>query len=78
MGGAFRSGAVVNLGTGNALSGQSGAYVESPAATNTLPFRVIGLVTSPPGLNGTDSTTGYNDILVTFNYQDFKSLDGIN
>lgn len=67
-----------NLGTGSAATGQSGAYVESPNSTSTLPFRVYGLITSPPGLNGTDPTTGYNNLLVTFNNQDFKSLTGIN
>lgn len=66
-----------NLGTGSAVTGQSGAYVESANTTNTLPFKVVGLVESPPGVNGTDSTTGYNNILVTFNNQDFKSLLGI-
>ena len=66
-----------NLGTGNATTGISGAYVETPGATATLPFKVVGLVTSPPGINGTDPTTAYNDVLVSFNYQDFRSLDGI-
>lgn len=67
-----------NLGTGDALTGRSGAYVESPSDTNTLPFRVVGLYTAPPGANGTDSTSAYNQLFVTFNNQDFKSLTGIN
>jgi hypothetical protein len=34
----------VVLGTGNTLSGQSGAYLDSTfTTTNTLPFRVVGL-----------------------------------
>lgn len=67
-----------NLGTGNASTQLSGAYVESPAATNTLPFRVVSLKEAPPGANGSDSTSAYNRLYVAFNYQDFKSLDGIN
>jgi hypothetical protein len=56
-----------NLGTGNAATGISGAYVESPAVTATLPFRIIGFVESPPGANGTDITSAYNQIIVGFN-----------
>jgi hypothetical protein len=56
-----------NLGTGNASTGISGAYVESPAVTATLPFRIIGFVESPPGANGTDITSAYNQIIVGFN-----------
>jgi len=57
----------VNLGTGNANSGISGAYVESPATTATLPFRVVDVVTQPPGANGTDATAAYNLVIVQFN-----------
>lgn len=56
-----------NLGTGNASTGISGAYVESPAVTATLPFRIIGFIESPPGANGTDITSAYNQIIVGFN-----------
>ena len=66
-----------NLGTGNALTQLSGAYVESANTTNTLPFRVVALADSPPGVNGSDSTSAYNNLYVTFNNQDFKSLTGI-
>ena len=48
-----------------------------PAATNTLPFRILDLITDPPGSNGTDTTNPYNWAYVTFNNQDFKSLTGI-
>lgn len=57
----------LNVGTGNTSTGISGMYVESPATTATLPFRVVGVVTDPPGVNGTDATTGYNLVLVQFN-----------
>lgn len=56
-----------NLGTGNASTGISGAYVESPAVTATLPFRIIGFITEPPGANGTDIASAYNQIIVGFN-----------
>lgn len=67
------------IGTGNAANGISGAYADQStiAVTATLPFRIIGLVTSPPGAPGTDSTSGNNLIIVGFNNVDTKSLTGI-
>ena len=56
-----------NLGTGNANTGISGAFVESPAVTATLPFRIIGFDVDPPGSNGTDITSAYNYVIVAFN-----------
>jgi hypothetical protein len=56
-----------NLGTGNANTGISGAYVESPAVTATLPFRIIGFDTDPPGSNGSDIASAYNYVIVGFN-----------
>jgi hypothetical protein len=56
-----------NLGTGNAATGISGAFVESPASTISLPFRVIGFDVDPPGANGTDITSAYNYVIVGFN-----------
>lgn len=56
-----------NLGTGNSATGISGAYVESPAVTATLPFRIIGFIQDPPGANGTDIGSAYNQIIVGFN-----------
>ena len=67
------------LGSPNTTSGQSGAYVDQTTinpATTTLPFRIIGLVTAPPGAPGTDTTTGYNNIYVAFNFQDFRVTTG--
>lgn len=77
------------LGTGNTSTGFSGAYADfsTLATTSTLPFRIIniagnsGYVTGdgPPAIigNGSDGTTAYNLIYVTFNNQDYKSLTGI-
>ncbi len=57
----------LNVGTGNAATGQSGMYVESPNTTVTLPFIVRGLVDSPPGGPGTLTTGAYNWVIVGFN-----------
>jgi len=55
------------VGTGNTATGVSGMYVQGTGTTATLPFRVVGLKTDPPGVNGTDTTTAYNYVLVQFN-----------
>lgn len=65
----------LNIGTGTTANGLSGAMVVSSsiANTTTLPFRLIDLITAPPGANGTDTTTSYNYVLVTWNFQNFKT-----
>jgi hypothetical protein len=67
------------LGTGNATTGQSGAYLDQTTlnTTTTHPFRVVDTVTFPSGGPGTDVASAYNYVLVTFNWQDFKSSTGI-
>lgn len=62
------------IGTGTALSGISGAYLDyaSLATTNTLPLTIIGLVQNPPGVNGTDITTAGNQVEVLLNQQAYK------
>lgn len=57
----------LNVGTGNPATGFSGMYVENPATTATLPFRVVGIVEDPPGVNGTDPSSPYNIVRVAFN-----------
>lgn len=67
-------------GTGNALNGLSGAYIDlntTPAVTATFPFRILALQTDPPGKNGTDTTAAYNKILVTWNNQFYRQLTGV-
>ena len=51
--------------------------VTAPAVTATLPFRILDFIREPPGVNGTDITTAYPWVFVTFNNQDFKTLTGI-
>lgn len=67
----------LNVGTGNSSTGISGMYVETPNTTDTLPFRVIGLVVDPPGAPGTDYTSGYNYVIVGFNNVAGKNLNGV-
>jgi hypothetical protein len=61
------------VGTGNTTTGLSGMFVQNPANTATLPFTVVGFIQDPPGANGTDITTGYNYVLVTFNNEIFRA-----
>ena len=73
------SNANFGLGTGNAATGISGAYLDrtSVATTSTLPFRIVSLVTDPPGSNGTDIASGYNYVIVAFNNVSTKQLLGV-
>ena len=66
----------VEVGSGNTTTGWSAMSLENPSTSNPsyLPFKIIGPVTAPPGVNGTDVTTAYNNVLVAFNNQIFKSL----
>lgn len=63
----------LNVGTGNAATGLSGMYVESPSTTVTLPFVVRALIADPPGANGADSASAYNWVVVGFNNQSFRT-----
>lgn len=66
-------------GTPNTMSGLSGAYIDitvTPTTTATLPFKVVGLDTSPPGSNGTEAGA-YNYAIVAFNNVSTKTLTGI-
>jgi hypothetical protein len=67
------------IGTGNPLTGISGAYANQAAispSTTTYPFRIVGLYTFPPGANGTDTTANGNIIFVAFNNVDTRVLTG--
>ena len=66
-------------GTPNTMSGLSGAYIDitvTPTTTATLPFKVVGLDTAPPGSNGTEAGA-YNYAIVAFNNVTTKTLTGI-
>jgi hypothetical protein len=66
-------------GTGNTANGLSGAYIDitvTPATTSTLPFRVVSLLTFPPGAPGT-AAGQYNQAVVAFNNVETKSLTAV-
>ncbi len=69
------------VGTPNSATGFSTSTLDQStiATTNTLPFRIVGLLSdaAPPGTNGTDNTSAYNRVLVSANNWDRKSLTGI-
>ena len=67
------SGVGFNIGTGNANNGLSGAFLETLATDSTMPFRVISLVTTPPGSNGTEAGA-YQRAIVAFNNVSTKTL----
>ena len=65
-------------GSGNTANGISAATVDvaNAAVTATLPFRVVGLVTEPPGSAGTEAGA-YNYVVVAFNNVTTKNQTGI-
>jgi len=66
-------------GTPSTATGISGAYIDisvTPASTATLPFKVVSLVTNPPGANGT-AAGAYNLAVVAFNNVSTKTLTGV-
>ena len=66
-----------NIGTGNTANGISGAYLATLGTTETtFPFKVVALLTDPPGTNGT-STGAYAKAIVAFNYVSTKALAGV-
>lgn len=63
-------------GAGNVANGISGAYIDmavARAVTGTLPFRIISLVTDPPGGPGTQAGP-YNWAVVGLNNAESRSL----
>ena len=66
-----------NTGVGNTATGISGSFLGATIATTaTYPFRVISLVTNPPGVNGTEAGA-YNHVIVAFNSVATKQLTGV-
>jgi hypothetical protein len=68
---------IVATPVGNTVTGISGMSLSTPTTTNTLPFKVVNVVTSPPGANGTDLTTPFNNVIVVMNNQQYKTLLGV-
>jgi len=65
-----------NIGTGNSDNGISGAFLATVGTDSSLPFRVVSLVTDPPGQNGTESGA-YQKAIVAFNNVSTKQLTGV-
>jgi len=59
---------------GNTANGISGMYLDTVGTSSTAPFRVISLVTEPPGSNGTDITAVANYAIVGFLNVSTKTL----
>jgi len=72
-----RTADIVAAPTGNTSTGISGMSLSTPTTTNTLPFKVVNVINTPPGANGTDLTTPYNYVVVSMNNQQYKSLLGV-
>jgi hypothetical protein len=72
-----RTADIVATPLGNTTTGISGMSLSTPTTTVTLPFKVANVITTPPGANGTDLTTPYNYVIVSFNNQQFKALLGV-
>ena len=68
---------IASTPTGNTTTGISGMSLSTPTTTNTLPFKVVNVITTPPGANGTDLTTAGNYVIVAFNNQQYKALLGV-
>jgi hypothetical protein len=68
---------VASTPVGNTTTGQSGMLLGTPTTTVTLPFKVVNVVTSPPGVNGTDVATASNNVIVAFNNQIYKAGLGV-
>lgn len=59
---------------GNTANGISGMYLDTVGTSSTAPFRVISLVTDPPGSNGTDIAANANYVIVGFLNVSTKTL----
>jgi hypothetical protein len=68
----------IAVGTGNTATGLSGMTVDQDtlATTVTLPFRIVGLLTAPPGADGTDIAAEFNIVLVAFNNASTRTNGG--
>lgn len=66
----------VVMGTVNTTTGLSGMSLAAPSTSNPslLPFKVLNIVTTPPGVDGRDVASAYNNVIVGFNNQINKTL----
>ena len=59
---------------GNTSTGISGMYANTVGTSAVAPFRVVSLVTDPPGSNGTDTAANANYVIVGFLNVSTKTL----
>lgn len=72
-----RTADIVATPLGNTTTGISTMSLSTPTTTVTLPFKVVNVIATPPGGNGTDLTTPYNYVIVAMNNQQYKALLGV-
>ena len=61
------------IGTGNANTGRSGAYLSSVGTTVTFPFIIVDYQSNVAGGNGSDPTTQYCNVIVGFNNEVWRT-----
>ena len=71
------------IGTGNTSNGLSGAYLDTTTINTATynvyaPFKIVSVITDPPGSNGTiGNGQAYDYAVVAFNYVATKNFVGI-
>jgi hypothetical protein len=65
--------AIIATPVGSSLTGRSGMALGQAATTSTYPFTIVGLAQDLGAGNGTDITTAYNYVYVTFNNEIFRT-----
>ena len=71
------------IGSGTTANGLSGAYIDS-STLNTAsylqnnPFKIVGILTDPPGANGTLANgQAYDQVIVSFNNVFTRNFQGV-
>lgn len=65
--------AIIATPVGSSLTGRSGMALGQAATTSTYPFTIVGLAQDLGAGNGTDITTAFNYVYVTFNNEIFRT-----
>jgi hypothetical protein len=63
--------------SGSTATGNSAMYLNTVGTSSTAPFRIVALVTDPPGANGTDTASNANYAIVAFLNVSTKTLTTI-
>lgn len=64
---------IIATPVGSNLTGRSGMALGQAATTSTYPFTIVGLAQDLGAGNGTDITTAFNYVYVTFNNEIFRT-----